>query len=109
MKKTQHYTETEEKLAAYAKALAHPARVSILNFLSGECACFAGDLSERLPIAASTVSQHIKALREAGLIKGTFNPPTIKYCIHQENWEEAQSLMESFFKNVQTKSADKTC
>ena len=97
MTEAQPYSEVEEKLAAYAKALSHPARIFILNFLSSQSACFAGDLSERLPIAASTVSQHLKALKEAGLIKGTFNPPTIQYCINQENWAEAKSLLQFFF------------
>jgi ArsR family transcriptional regulator len=94
---TQPYSATDEKLAAYAKALSHPARIFILNFLSNQCACFAGDLSERLPIAASTVSQHLKALKEAGLIQGTITPPTIKYCINRENWTEAKALLQGFF------------
>lgn len=97
MPQTQVYTATEEKLAAYAKAIAHPARIFILNFLDDQCACFAGDLSERLPIAASTVSQHLKALKEAGLIRGMINPPTIKYCIDRDNWEEAKALFGAFF------------
>lgn len=92
----QIYSVKEEKLAAYAKALAHPARIFILNFLDSQCACFAGDLSERLPIAASTVSQHLKALKDAGLIQGTINPPTIKYCINQANWAEAKALFQDF-------------
>lgn len=91
------YTINEEKLAAYAKAIAHPARIFILNFLDSQCACFAGDLSERLPIAASTVSQHLKALKDAGLIQGTINPPTIKYCINRTNWAEAKALFQVFF------------
>jgi len=90
---SQPYSITEEKLAAYAKALGHPARIFILNFLSHQCPCFAGDLSERLPIAPSTVSQHLKALKEAGLIQGTIAPPTIKYCIKRENWAEAKALL----------------
>ncbi len=91
------YTPESEKLAAYAKALAHPARIFILQFLSKQCGCFAGDISEQLPIAASTVSQHLKTLKEAGLIQGTLNPPTILYCIHKTNWEEAKTLFGGFF------------
>jgi predicted transcriptional regulator len=68
-----------------------------LRFLEKRCACFAGDISERLPIANSTVSQHLKILKETGLIQGTINPPTIKYCINQENWTEAQELFAHFF------------
>jgi predicted transcriptional regulator len=92
------YTLTDEKIARYAKALGHPARVFILRFLEKQCSCFAGDISEKLPIANSTVSQHLTALKEAGLIQGTINPPTIKYCINQENWAEAKALFCELFK-----------
>ena len=91
---------TDEKLAMYAKALAHPIRLFILRFLEKQCACFAGDISEKLPIANSTVSQHLKVLKEAGLIKGTINPPTIKYCINKENWDEAKALFSAFFTEI---------
>lgn len=97
MTATQSYSITEEKMAQYAKALGHPARIFILKFLEKQCACFAGDLSDQLPIANSTVSQHLKALKEAGLIQGTFNPPTIKYCINKDNWAEAKALFKDFF------------
>lgn len=93
----QPYNSEEEKIALYAKALGHPARIFILKFLEKQCVCFAGDLSEQLPIANSTVSQHLKALKEAGLIQGTLNAPNIRYCIHQENWQEAKSLFLDFF------------
>ncbi|MDZ7936461.1 MAG: winged helix-turn-helix domain-containing protein [Emticicia sp.] len=91
------YTAKEEKIAQYAKVLGHPARIFILNFLEKRCSCFAGDISSQLPIANSTVSQHLTALKEAGLIQGTINPPTIKYCINKENWEEAKLLFKDFF------------
>lgn len=97
MTKTITYTSQEEKLAQYAKALGHPARIFILNFLDKQCSCFAGDISSKLPIANSTVSQHLTALKEAGLIQGTINPPTIKYCINKQNWDEAKSLFFGFF------------
>ncbi|MDZ7879789.1 MAG: winged helix-turn-helix domain-containing protein [Saprospiraceae bacterium] len=91
------YTLADEKLARYAKALGHPARVFILRFLEKRCSCFAGDISEQLTIANSTVSQHLTALKEAGLIQGTINPPTIKYCINKENWAEAKALFCTLF------------
>lgn len=91
------YTEQDERLAFYAKALGHPARIFILKFLEKQCSCFAGDISSQLPIAVSTVSQHLTALKEAGLIQGTINPPTIKYCINKANWEEAKLLFKDFF------------
>ncbi|MGF1532498.1 MAG: ArsR/SmtB family transcription factor [Bernardetiaceae bacterium] len=92
-------TAQDEELARYAKALGHPARIFILRFLEQQCTCFAGDISGQLPMANSTVSQHLKALKEAGLIQGTINPPTIKYCINQQNWQRAKVLFEDFFKH----------
>lgn len=91
------YLPDDERLARYAKALGHPARVAILRFLEENAACFAGNIAEVLPIAASTVSQHLTALKDAGLIKGEINPPTIKYCINPEAWLEARSLLMDFF------------
>ena len=91
------YTLADEKLARYAKAMAHPARVFILRFLENQQGCFAGNISERLPIAASTVSQHLKELKDAGLIRGTITAPSIKYCIETENWTEAKALFCQFF------------
>jgi ArsR family transcriptional regulator, arsenate/arsenite/antimonite-responsive transcriptional repressor len=97
MHKVSPYTLEDEKLATYAKALGHPARVYILRFLEKRCSCFAGDISAELPIANSTVSQHLTALKEAGLIQGTINPPTIRYCINQQNWQEAKTLLVDLF------------
>ena len=97
MPKTNPYTLEDEKIAQYAKAIGHPARVFILKFLEKRCSCFAGDISSELPIANSTVSQHLTALKEAGLIQGTINPPTIRYCINQQNWQEAKTLFEGLF------------
>ncbi|MBN8588112.1 MAG: winged helix-turn-helix transcriptional regulator [Rhodothermia bacterium] len=94
---TTLYTVTDEKLARYAKALAHPTRVYILRFLALQCGCFAGDISNKLPIANSTVSQHLAVLKAAGLIQGTINPPTIRYCINQQNWQEAKHIFQDFF------------
>jgi ArsR family transcriptional regulator len=72
----------DAELAALAKALAHPARVAIVRILlqSGECVC--GDIVDRLPLAQATVSQHLKVLKEAGVIRGTIDPPRVCYCIN---------------------------
>jgi DNA-binding HxlR family transcriptional regulator len=91
------YTLEDGKVARYAKALGHPARIVILRFLDKQCSCFAGNIAEQLPIAASTVSQHLNELKEAGLIQGTVTPPTIKYCINRTNWAEAKELLYSLF------------
>lgn len=91
------YKLDDEKVARYAKALGHPARIVILRFLDHRSACFAGNIAEQLPIAASTVSQHLNELKDAGLIQGEVSPPTIKYCINQANWAEAKALMAELF------------
>jgi predicted transcriptional regulator len=92
------YSEEQEKIARYAKALSHPARVQILQILSQQSCCYSGDIVDDLPIARSTLSQHLTELREAGLIQGEFNPPKIKYCIRHEAWNEASQLFDLFFK-----------
>jgi DNA-binding transcriptional ArsR family regulator len=85
-------------LAKYAKALAHPTRITILKHLENQSCCFTGDLVEVLPLAQSTISQHLKELKNAGLIQGELKPPKIKYCINQKNWNEAKQLFEDLFK-----------
>jgi ArsR family transcriptional regulator, arsenate/arsenite/antimonite-responsive transcriptional repressor len=93
------YSLAEQKLALYAKALGHPVRIQILKILSEQACCFNGDLTEIIPLAQSTISQHLKSLKEAGLIQGEIMPPKIKYCLHQENWSEASQLFEILFKS----------
>lgn len=102
MKKTRFYTDDQEKMARYGKALAHPARVFIMDYLANNIdkCCYSGDMAEELPIARSTLSEHLKELKKAGLIQGEINSPYIKYCINRANWEEAKNLMEHFFKRA---------
>jgi len=83
-------TPEQEQLARFAKALGHPVRVYIIELLSHQTCCFSGDLAEDLPIARSTLSQHLKELKSAGLIQGTIEYPKIRYCINRENWEKAR-------------------
>ena len=90
-------TKEQEELARFAKAMSHPVRVYILDFLSKQSCCYSGDLAEILPIARSTLSQHLKELKEAGLIQGNLEAPKIKYCINQENYRRAKLLMKTFF------------
>ena len=93
-----NYSDDTALLAKFAKALGHPARIIILKHLSNQSCCFTGDLLEVLPLAQSTVSQHLKELKEAGLIEGEVDPPKVKYCINTENWLLAQNLFSSLFK-----------
>jgi ArsR family transcriptional regulator, arsenate/arsenite/antimonite-responsive transcriptional repressor len=93
-------TDNQEKIARYGKALSNPIRVFILEYLANNLnkCCYSGDMAEFLPIARSTLSEHLKELKNAGLIQGEINPPYIKYCINPENWEEARLTFAKFFK-----------
>jgi len=86
------FTENQKKTARFAKALGHPVRIYVLELLSKQACCYSGDLSDILPIAKSTLSQHLKELKNAGLIQGEIEAPKVKYCINRENWEKAKVL-----------------
>jgi len=90
------FTEGQKLTARFAKAMGHPIRLYILELLSEQACCYSGDLSEVLPIAKSTLSQHLKELKKAGLIQGEIEQPKIKYCLSQENWKLAQKLFKDF-------------
>ncbi len=92
------FTEQQRQTARFAKALGHPVRVYIVQLLSQNSCCYSGDLSEELPIAKSTLSQHLKELKSAGLIQGTIEPPKIRYCLNEKNWKRAQELLKALLK-----------
>jgi len=98
MKYSEIITDEQNKFARYAKAMGHPIRVYILTTLSKQNCCYSGDLSEILPIAKSTLSQHLKELKDAGLIQGETEAPKIKYCLNQKNWNELQNFYKNLFK-----------
>lgn len=98
MKGNKDYTIDNTQLARFAKALGHPARITILEFLASQESCFFGDIHDELPIAKATVSQHLKELKEAGLIQGEIEPPKVRYCINREGWEEAKGMFETLFR-----------
>ena len=85
--KEKRYTTDQEQIARFAKAMGHPTRMAILAFLAKQDSCFFGDIHEELPIAKATVSQHLKELKEAGLIQGEIETPKVRYCI---NWEDSE-------------------
>ena len=91
-------TNEQKKMARFAKAMGHPVRLYILELLSKQSCCYSGDLSEDLPIAKSTLSQHLKELKNSGLIQGEIEAPKIKYCINRENWELAKQLFKGIMK-----------
>jgi len=98
MKKEEVLTIDQKTLARMAKAMGHPIRMYVLELLSNQSCCYSGDLTEVLPIAKSTLSQHLKELKDAGLIQGEIEAPKIKYCLNQENWKQAQHLFARFLK-----------
>lgn len=93
----RQYSIKNEQTARFCKALGHPARIQILQFLASRADCYFGDIHEDLPIAKTTVSQHLKELKEVGLIQGTIEPPKVRYCINRENWRYAQDLVLALF------------
>lgn len=95
--KTEEYTDVEIRLAAIAKALAHPARVAILKVLISRQACVCGDIVDELPLSQSTVSQHLKELKSAGLIKGDIDGTKVCYCIDVDAWSQAQGMINELF------------
>ena len=103
MTKSNFFSADQEQLARFAKAMAHPVRITILQWLSTQACCYHGDMADELPIAKSTLSQHLNELKDAGLIQGNITPPTVKYCIHKENWMKAQDLFARMFNQVAIK------
>ena len=93
------YSKDEQQLARFAKALSHPVRIYICDILSKQTCCYSGDLAEEVPIARSTLSQHLKELKNAGLIQGEIAAPKIKYCLNKENWALAREMFTNLFNN----------
>ena len=97
-KKSSYFTNEQEQTARFAKAMSHPIRIAILQLLNSQTCCYHGDMAEELPIAKSTLSQHLNELKKAGLIQGDITPPTVKYCINKENWNLARTLFNNLLK-----------
>lgn len=96
LSKSEEFSVKDNKLAKYAKALAHPARVAILKLLI-QRSCICGDIVDVLPLSQSTVSQHLKELKEAGLIKGEIEGAKVCYCIDANEWKAAKESLNDFF------------
>ncbi len=95
--KTEGFTKHQIELASIAKALGQPARVAILQFLVSRKTCVCGDIVEELPLSQSTVSQHLKELKNAGLIKGDIEGPSVCYCINEKVWVRARKILDDLF------------
>ena len=101
----KNYNLDTEQIARFAKAMGHPARITILNYLASLNCCYFGDIHNELPIAKATVSQHLKELKDAGLIQGEIEMPKVKYSINRDNWEKAQAYFALFFEQKETKKS----
>lgn len=95
--KSDEFSVKDNKVARYAKAMAHPARIAILKLLIKKQACICGDIVDELPLSQSTISQHLKELKEAGLVSGDVEGAKVCYCIDQKEWEIAKSLLTELF------------
>ena len=102
---TEHYTEQQNQIAVIAKALGHPARIAIIEHLMKVNQCICGDLVNELPLAQPTISQHLKELKNAGLIKGTIEGNSVCYCIDEKTFE----MLNTYFSNIIIKVSNKNC
>ena len=107
--KTDLFTKQQNDFANMAKAIAHPARIAILEQLIKTNACICGDLVDELGLAQPTISQHLKELKNAGIIQGTVDGTSVCYCINTEIWKQYQQCFADFFKDIVIDSDKKCC
>jgi len=107
MTKSDEFSPELQELAKFAKVISHPARLAILKFLAETKTCISGDISDELPLSRTTVSQHLKELRDLGLIHGEIDGLKINYCLCGSSIGEKFELFETFFKTIRT--AEITC
>jgi predicted transcriptional regulator len=105
--KSDLFTKKQNEIAAMAKAIAHPARIAILQELLKANACICGDLVDELGLAQATISQHLKELKNIGLIQGNVEGTSVCYCINPKVWNSYRQVFEVFFKEVA--ASDKCC
>ena len=98
--KSFHFSEQQNQLASFAKAFAHPARIAIIQQIVKNKTCIVGSLADELPLSQSTISQHLKELKNIGIIKGEIEGPSICYCIHEENWQKARNMLVHLFTEI---------
>lgn len=98
--KATQFNKKQVRMAEFAKALAHPARIAILEILAESDMCICGDITEQLPLAQSTVSQHLKALKSAGIITGNIDGVKTCYCLDNESIDELRSMMGSLLNKL---------
>ena len=102
--KTENFTSGQVRIAQLAKAIGHPARIAILQYLISRQSCVCGDIVDELPLAQATVSQHLKELKDAGIIKGEISGAKTCYCINEHVWDEINNAFGFLFSSYQSKS-----
>jgi len=107
--KSDIFTQEQNHLAQMAKLLAHPARVAILQYIIKENQCICGDLVNEIGLAQATISQHLRELKSAGIIKGNIEGTRVCYCIDTEVWKDVQQLFNSFFNTNLSCQSDDCC
>lgn len=107
--KTDLFTAEQNELAQIAKALAHPARIAILQFLLKTRSCINGTLVNELGLAQATISQHLRELKDLGLIQGSIEGVSVSYCINPKKWEQVQGLFNGLFDKLNTSCDSGTC
>jgi ArsR family transcriptional regulator len=109
LNKSTEFALDEQALAEFNKALSHPARIAILKVLTAKNGCMCGDIVEQLPLAQSTVSQHLRALKEAGLIKGEIDGPKMNYCLNRAHMQKFRAKMNAMFDEIENACEEKGC
>ncbi len=107
--KTELFTQEQNQLAQIAKTIAHPARIAILQYLIKAQSCINTNLVQEIGLAQPTISQHLRELKDAGIIKGTVEGSSMSYCIDPDRWMEIQSLFEQFFQNIPRNNQNNCC
>lgn len=107
--KTEIFSEKQNELAVTFKALAHPARIAILQHIIKQQACICNDLVQELGLAQPTISQHLRELKNIGIIKGTIEGTSVCYCIDEEMWQSIKNELNAFFSQDASVDAGKCC
>jgi predicted transcriptional regulator len=107
--KTDLFTEAQNEIALAAKAFAHPARVAIIQYLLRSDTCINGDLVQELGLAQATISQHLRELKDIGIIQGTIEGSRVNYCINHNRWAEIKAQFNEIFNQLESSSSEDCC
>lgn len=97
------FSDSQKEIASFAKAMGHPVRIAIMQYLAPLKSCYFGDIHKELGLSKANVSEHLRILKECGLIHGEIVPPKVKYCVNAENWKRASDAFKSFFASFKNK------